>query len=567
MKDISLLQRALNPIPKIITENPFRILGVYANSPKKDIISNQSKATKFLKVGREVDFPLDLKGILPPLTRTVDMFTKASGNLAVAKEQFKYAQFWFLKSTPIDEVAFNHLVTGDMAKAVEIWEKKDTATSLQNRMICHFILGDNELAINAAEYLYAKFADEFLTIADTTGTLRFDSDNMVHQFIDNLSQYIDSTKIMNYACSQEWKEYSGGKTVKPLIEKINTEIVTAKNADGDDPDASRAAGEKLIQNTKQPFAQLKKILKKDDPQFETIADKLGLQILQCGINYYNNTDDEDAAENAMSIQKVASSIVVGSLAKDRCKENLKVLEKIISELPPKEVRKEFKEIENTLAMFIVKPESISSAVWLLNTSKPILQSIKSKIGSTHTLYIQFSTVIARMASSHIIDEVNDVQSSSEVRMRMQMGLRLDASTITKIKNTISEGWKAFAIIEDFDMDSEFRMHYNKNRESLKSLCQNLGISTTISKPRQVETTQKTTYISTPRTTYPNSSSSSSNSSSNKSDQKAVGCIIGIICIVIMSLIGGSVNKGEGAGVGACIGAFIGFTIYRIMNDK
>lgn len=117
----------------IVNSNPFRILGVFANSPKRDIVANKGKATAFLKVNRPVEYSLDLKGILPLLSRTLDMMDEAESHLAIAKEQIKYTQFWFLKMTPIDDVAFNHLVAGDIAKAEELWSKQNSLSSLQNK--------------------------------------------------------------------------------------------------------------------------------------------------------------------------------------------------------------------------------------------------------------------------------------------------------------------------------------------------------------------------------------------------------------------------------------------------
>ena len=128
---------------KIITDNPYRILGVYANSPKKDIVANKGKATAFLKVGKSVEYPLDLTGIMPPVERTLDTMSKADADIALAKEQIKYAQFWFVKMTPLDDIAFNHLVGGDMDKAKEIWSKEENLSSLQNKMVCYLIEGYN----------------------------------------------------------------------------------------------------------------------------------------------------------------------------------------------------------------------------------------------------------------------------------------------------------------------------------------------------------------------------------------------------------------------------------------
>ena len=49
---------------EIIQSNPYRVLGVYSNSPKKDVIANKGKMTAFLKVRRPFSFPLDLEGLL-----------------------------------------------------------------------------------------------------------------------------------------------------------------------------------------------------------------------------------------------------------------------------------------------------------------------------------------------------------------------------------------------------------------------------------------------------------------------------------------------------------------------
>ena len=59
----------------------------------------------------------------------------AEAQLTLPKDQLLYAQFWFVKATHLDEVAFNHLFAGEIDKAEEIWQKKDTASSLQNRIV------------------------------------------------------------------------------------------------------------------------------------------------------------------------------------------------------------------------------------------------------------------------------------------------------------------------------------------------------------------------------------------------------------------------------------------------
>ena len=67
-------------------------------------------------------------------------------------------------------------------------------------------------------------------------------------------------------------------------------------------------------------------------QYQILIDKLGIEILECGIDYFNASEEPNAAMKAMELQKYALSIVVGKAAKDRCRENVNILQKIINEL-------------------------------------------------------------------------------------------------------------------------------------------------------------------------------------------------------------------------------------------
>ena len=177
----------MDTVPKIVLQNPYRILGVYANSPKRDIVSNKGKATAFLKVNNPVEYPLDLKGILPVPNRTLDLMNEAEAHLAIAKEQIKYAQFWFLqKMTPLDDIAFNHLLAGNMAGAKEIWSKQESLSSLQNKLVCYLIENKPWLAVKTAEKLYDKFGTDYICKIDANCTFQMSTTDLLHQFIDSL---------------------------------------------------------------------------------------------------------------------------------------------------------------------------------------------------------------------------------------------------------------------------------------------------------------------------------------------------------------------------------------------
>ena len=179
-----------------------------------------------------------------------------------------------------------------------------------------------------------------------------------------------------------------------------------------------------MKDTAESLQQLKSILFTTDLQYQMIADKLGLEILQCGIDYFNGSNAYDAARKAMRIQSYAMGVVVGKMAKDRCKENVDILQKIIDNLPPQEIFEEDKAIKEELRKFnqspdkityavtlqsLQSPDKISHAVTLLSNTKPHLQSIMAKLGVDNSFYLKLSTLVIDNALYNVIEEVNAVQ--------------------------------------------------------------------------------------------------------------------------------------------------------------
>ncbi|MBE6256657.1 MAG: hypothetical protein E7103_01710 [Prevotella sp.] len=450
----------MDTAPKLVLQNPYRILGVYANSPKRDIVANKGRATAFLTVNRPVEYPLDLKGILPAPNRTLDLMNEAEAHLAIAKEQIKYAQFWFLqKMSPLDDIAFNHLLAGNMAGAIEIWSKQESISSLQNRLVCYLIEGKHELAVKVAERLYEKFGNDYISKVDANCTLQMTAADLLHQFVDSLGEDIDMQKLLGFDLGAETKAYISSQTIGPLINKISAEVEKTKKVDHKDPKARIEAARKLVANTKEALSQLKSILPATDSQYQMIADKLGLEILQCGIDYFNNSEDDDAPHTAMKMQKYAQSVVVGNLAKQRCAENVKILQKIIDRLPPKEIIKEDRAIRKELEKYTKLPDKITYAITLLNNTKPHLQTIKNKMGVNNKAYLDLSTLVINNALHNVIEEVNAAQN------------RNSSDTLA---SCLREAWKAIVIMDSFDMDADTKKtRYIPNRNTLKDLCDNL----------------------------------------------------------------------------------------------
>ena len=439
----------------VLKNNPYRLLGVYTNSPTKERLANHNRMKAFLKVGKSVSFSLDLPQYLQPINRTETLVADADAKLALPKDQMFYALFWFIKTTPLDDVAFNHLIAGELSKAEETWQKKETLSSLQNRIVCALMRDDYKQTLSCAEALYGnmQYVNQFVSAVIGTGG-NVGVTDLPFTFLDTLCEEIDVQKILPHIANSIWKKHISGKAINPLIDTIQKAIAIAKKSRGKGSQARLEAGEVLMKGTKATLQQLMILLPKTDLQYQMIADKLGLEILQCGIDYFNEADEADTAHKAMKLQKYAKGIVVGQIAKDRCKENIDILQKIIDNLPPSEVYSEDRAIHEELHKYCLLPDKICYAVTLLNNTRPHLQAIKHKLGVSNGYYLKISSQVVGNALSNVIAEVNASNSN----------------------DILKSAWELTLFMDTFDLEVSFKEKtYKKNREILKQMCEERGL--------------------------------------------------------------------------------------------
>ncbi len=467
-------------ISNLLSHNPYRILGVYSNSPKKDVLSNLNRMKAFLKVGKTVSFPLDLPQFLPSIDRDETIVSSAQASIELPMDQIKHTLFWFMKVTPLDDIALNHLLAGNIIQAKEIWNKKETVSSLLNLMACALIENDADSLAIKADTLFQNYSEEFcLTVNET---IKLTSSQLTELFIELIKQdgTIELAKLMQVSgTSIEWRKIIGGGLVKPIIDEISLAISEAKSAKGSS--ANYRAGEKLMNSTKGSLSQLKGLLGVSDMQYQMIADKLATTILQCGINYFNETEDDDAPQKAMILQGFALSIAVGQVVKDRCKENVDVLKKIGPEYA---IRKEMdaigkllKNFNNPSSIYSGSPifDSYSSAspfgikkskyseldiLNLIRNARPELNKIKAKLGSNDDTYLKISSAIASAAINALVDIINKEQESVSI---------YGTSAALMLRPKIESAVQTMSVIGTLDMTSQCRTYYNNNNNTLSSI--------------------------------------------------------------------------------------------------
>lgn len=462
---------------KILLHNPYRILGVYSNSPKKDVLSNLNKMKAFLKVGKDVSFPLDLPNYLPPVERDEAIVTAAQSSIELPLDQLKHSLFWFMRTSPLDDIAFNHLYNGNIQQAKDIWQKKECVSSLLNLIACAAIEQDYTALALSADSLFQNHATELC--ASINETIKLTSEQLTELLVNLLKETGDvdmSVFARVSGTSPVWHKAFAASTVKPLIDTINTAINEAKNIKGSA--ANYSAGFKLMNSTKRILTQLRGLLGTSDMQYQMVADKLAQTILQCGINYFNDSNDDDAPQKAMTLQKYALSIAIGQFAKDRCRENVEVLQKIGPEYV---IRNEMDSLGKKIKSFNARgtsygynsilssldtlrdnynSEKISSATSFVVDCQPDLTRIKRKLGQNNDLYLKISSAVASAAINTIIGAVNAEQEKVSIHGQYAGML---------ISRFISLAVSSMSIIGNLDMDAKCSSYYQSNFSTLKRM--------------------------------------------------------------------------------------------------
>lgn len=455
----------------ILQNNPYRLLGIYANSSARDQLASIHKLEAYLRVGRQTALPLELPGFFPVEEKTVDGIKDAAAKLALPQSKLHYAQFWFLKIDQFDEIAFKHLLDGDIAKAMDIWSKHESVSSLQNRIVCSLIQNNVHDVVRYAEKLYGNtgYIAQFVSSVVGEG-IGVTTDNLGTDFIDALADEIDSGKLLPAISLPTWQQHIKQKSVAPLLSSIQEAIDKSKQSRGKGAEARLEAGNSLMRQAKPLLTKLQGILAQTDLQYQSIADRLANEVLQCGIDYFNNSEDDDAPQKAMVLQKYALSIAAGPMAKDRCKENVKILEGFG---PEYKVRKQIERIAKRLNDF--KDESTSpfkaftgnknsyiQIEQFVNSCRSDLIAIRDVLGGSANLYINLSSAVASAAINAIVENINAAQQMASISS-------VGSSERTSLKDDVTKAKSVMRSISSLDMSVQCRNYFNKNNATLNRI--------------------------------------------------------------------------------------------------
>lgn len=334
---------------ELIQNNPYRIAGILSNASLRELERNKSKFHKYIEVGKQPKSDTDFEQTIGNLSRTKENLLRAFSKIEQNQDKVNYALFWFLNVSPFDNTAIEYLKNGDEEKAIEIWEKvtegKDVNSknfSAFNNLGTYKLLSrgksDIKTGIEAKiKLIESDYFENFVhSVADETYTI--DNQKQSEKLIDELlrqfkNQYSSSEILQLFSgCNGTTQKYLSKKFTEEPLRKIESQIESCKKKRKEDKSSAYEFGLKLFSNTKDDLSLLKSLLGTNDLKYKMIADQLANEIMQCGIDYFNESQENDSSDNylesSQKLTKLADSIAVGKLTKDRAKDNLATLEEM-----------------------------------------------------------------------------------------------------------------------------------------------------------------------------------------------------------------------------------------------
>lgn len=329
----------------IIKNNPYRIAGILSNATTKELEKQRGKIKAFAKVGKEIKSDFDFQ-ILGKINRTEETVNQSFSNVEQNSDKVNYSLFWFLNASPIDKIAFEYLKNGDEEKAIEKWEKVTTDKEVNSKNFSAFnnlgtykLLSKNKSDIKSGieakiKLIESDYFENFVhSVADQTYTI--DKQKQSEKLIDELltqfkNQYSSSETMQLFSgCNGTTQQYLSEKFTEEPLHKIENHIESCKKKRKASKGNAYEYGLRLFTNTKEDLSLLKSLLGSNELKYKSVADQLANEIMQCGIDYFNECQENDSNENylesSQKLTKLADSIAVGKLTKDRAKDSLATL--------------------------------------------------------------------------------------------------------------------------------------------------------------------------------------------------------------------------------------------------
>ena len=349
----------------LLSNNPFRVLGILSNSRVRLIEKNVSRFNAYTKLGKKIESIYDFDNLnLKPVNRETSNVSKSQNSLLLDNNKIKFSLFWFTDENPFDSIALKHLSNGDSKKALSVWEKTTKNKKLSKTNFSNFF---NLSTLLLLKNLDTSKVDSFSKTTQGVFEIK-EAIKLKYELIDsaffkefknknapncnvNLKEFFSNSILdilnLNFknlelvdlfkGLSEDVYNLLSSGVKKEPINNIQSKINSVSEIIRNEPKNSEGSithpkgnelGSELIKSTVKDLKLLKEFVDKSDFQFQNICDNLSNAIIDCGVAYWNSHVENQSKSTRKSYQdyissfKYALSISVTEKVKTRSKASI-----------------------------------------------------------------------------------------------------------------------------------------------------------------------------------------------------------------------------------------------------
>ncbi|MBR6979480.1 MAG: hypothetical protein IKH88_06565 [Prevotella sp.] len=254
---------------RIINQNIYRLLGIYANSTLKEAVAQVSKARAYVKVGDHLETPLQMNGWLPKVLLTADVLKMVEDTLQSEEEKQRHAMFWFEQRDTADDEFIQLFTHNKTRKAMQQLDQRGDRTALKNAMVASFIMDET---FNAIGYAQRLFQDE----------------NDIRTFVEEITRdkEISMESLYETCQSETWRNVLREMSFNDCNRKIEDCYTQADLVSMDDSDGMERVL-RLFLSTSESLILFGKMVGKEDFYYQQMSKEFADKMLDAVKKYDN----------------------------------------------------------------------------------------------------------------------------------------------------------------------------------------------------------------------------------------------------------------------------------------
>lgn len=509
---------------ELIRTNPYRILGLLVGASATQLNRHLTRMPKYIEADEEVpvEFTEFEFNCLGNIERTKENITEAASKLCLDQDKMSAAMFWFYKGNAIaDEPAFDLLKEGNVRDAVTIWAKLTNekevdvknASAYQNlsTLLLHSAIEEKNIKEALLEkglrlklkFLESDFVKDFKQNT-TDSTFRITKNQLQLMFLNLVTSEIEKKGNVAYSKLIEIiskltfsaKELYFNDFIKNAIKQVEQRVEETKSKRLSNKFNKYILGNTLFKNTTENIITLKSLLGVTDKKFISLNDKVSLEVLFCGYDYFiqSKKEEKDNNEVIFKLYNLSIGITTSKYIKDKIYLYIKELEDWKNDQPKREKEKLVKnelrlieskqyyfrniidEIKNTC--YPKSLEEVNSNFIMMKELRDNLYSLKPEIIRIKKIFGEFDDIVLSVSSSIVENSLTIIGFVNNIGLNcFSNGIVPERKIYTSIlQETMQYCLDSIFCLELFIMNSIVRRNYQSTLLSIKSTAKQYNVS-------------------------------------------------------------------------------------------